>query len=145
MTSRPQLKIDSKVWWRLPQELRFLVAGAYNTVFGFLLFVAMYYAFGTRIGYLGVAALCYSVSLTSAFLVYRRLVFGATTAWQSSFLRFNLSQLAASFSGALGLFVLVHYVHINPVPAQAIVILVSVVVTYALHRYFSFRVRPSRA
>jgi len=143
--SRPQLKIKWEAWWRLPQELRFLLAGGYNTAFGFLLFATMYYAFGARIGYLGVAALSYAVSLTSAFVVYRRLVFGTATAWKSSFLRFNLSQSATSFCGALGLFLLVHFVHINPVLAQAMVILVSVVVTYALHRHFSFHVRPSRA
>jgi putative flippase GtrA len=145
MTSRPKLKIDSKGWWRLPQELRFLLAGAYNTAFGYLVFTVLYYGFGTTIGYLGVAVLCQAVALTSAFIVHRRLVFRSTVAWPASFLRFNLSQLMAILCGMLGLYALVHFAHLNPLLAQAIVILVSVVITYTLHRYFSFRVRPSSA
>jgi putative flippase GtrA len=139
------LRIDSSVWWRLPQELRFLLAGAYNTAFGFLVFTLLYYGLRTRISYLGVAVLCQAVSLTSAFIVYRRLVFRSAVGWLGSFLRFNLSQLVAFLSGMFGLYSLVHFVHLDPLAAQAIVVLASVVIAYTLHRYFSFRVRPSSA
>jgi putative flippase GtrA len=135
--------IDSQVWWRLPQELRFLLVGAYNTAFGFLLFTVLYYGLGARIGYLWIAVLCQVASLTSAFIIYRRLVFRSTVAWQASFVRFNLSQLVALLCGTLGLYALVHFAHQTPVLAQAIVILVSVAITYTLHRHFSFRVRPN--
>lgn len=145
MTSRPRRKIDPRVWWRLPQELRFLLAGAYNTAFGFLLFTVLYCTLGTSIGYLSVAVLCYPIALTSAFIVHRRLVFRSNLGWLSSFVRFNLTQLIAFLWGILGLYALVHFVHLNPVLAQAIVLLVSVVITYTLHRCFSFGVRRNNA
>jgi putative flippase GtrA len=145
MTSRPKLTIDSSAWWRLSLELRFLLAGAYNTAFGYLVFTVLYYGFGTTIGYLGVAVLCHPVALTSAFIVHRRLVFRSTVGWPASFLRFNLSQLVAILCGMLGLYGLVHFAHLSPLLAQAMVLLVSVVITYILHRRFSFRVRPSSA
>src|SRR5882672_1404157 len=137
MTSRPALKTDANVWWRLPQELRFLLAGAYNTAFGYLAFAVLYYGLATRIGYLGVAALAQAVALTSAFIVHRRLVFRSTLGWQASFLRFNLSQLVMILCGMLGLYMLVHFANLNPLLAQAIVILASLVVAYILHRYFT--------
>ena len=145
MTSRPRPKIDTSVWWRLPQELRFLLAGAYNTAFGFLLFAVLYYTLGSSIGYLCVALLCYPIALTSAFIVHRRLVFRSSLGWLSSFVRFNLTQVIAFLWGILGLYTLVHFVHFNPVLAQAVVLLVSVVITYTLHRCFSFRVRRNNA
>lgn len=138
------MRIDLQAWWRLPQELRFLLAGGYNTAFGFLLYASLYYAAGSKIGYLGAAVLCQAISVTSAFVVYRRLVFGSTAAWQSSFLRFNLSQLAMFFCGTLGLYLLVHFAHINPVLAQAVITLAAVAISYVLHQSYSFRVPPER-
>lgn len=141
MISRPKLKIDSKVWWRLPQELRFLLAGAYNTVFGYLTFTLLYFLLHTRIHYLVVALLCQPVSLTSAFIVHRNLVFKSQEQWQRSFIRFNLSQLAAFLFGVVGLYSLVRFGHLAPLVAQALVVTASVLVTYLLHRHFSFRRR----
>jgi putative flippase GtrA len=139
MTSRSTLKIDSRVWWRLPQELRFLLAGAYNTAFGYLTFSLLFILLQTRINYLVIAFVCYPISLTSAFIVHRNLVFRSQERWPRSFIRFNFSQIAAFLFGVAGLYSLVRFGHLAPLVAQALVVIASVLVTYLLHRHFSFR------
>jgi putative flippase GtrA len=140
---RPIVKIDAQVWWRLPQKIRFLVVGGYNTVFGYLVFAALYLALGHRIHYLIVGSLAHLIALVNAFVVHRRLVFGSTGQWYSSFFRFSISQLAAFCVGLCGLYVLVEFVRLRPLWAQALVTSMSVALTYCLHRYFSFRQHPN--
>jgi putative flippase GtrA len=135
------LKIDSTAWWRLPQELRFLLAGAYNTVFGYLTFALLFILLQNRIHYLFIVLLCQPVCLASAFIVHRNLVFKSQERWPRSFIRFNLSQLAAFVFGVAGLYALVRFGHLAPLLAQGLVVVASVLVTYLLHRHFSFRRR----
>jgi len=116
-----------------------MLAGAYNTAFGYLAFTVLFLLLHTRIHYLGIAVLCQAVSLTSAFIVHRRLVFVSREPWQSSFIRFNLSQLAAFLFGTAGLYALVRLGRLSPLFAQALLIVPAVLLTYTLHRCFSFR------
>jgi putative flippase GtrA len=116
-----------------------MLAGAYNTAFGYLAFTVLFLLLHTRIHYLGIAVLCQAVSLTSAFIVHRRLVFLSREPWQSSFVRFNLSQLAAFLFGTAGLYALVRFGRLSPLFAQALLIGPAVLLTYTLHRCFSFR------
>jgi putative flippase GtrA len=127
------------VWWKLPRELRFVLAGAYNTAFGYGLFAALFLLLGTRVHYLAISILCQVVSLTSAFIVYRRWVFKSRERWHLSFIRFTFSQLLAIAFGTLGLYALVRFGHLAPLFAQALVIAAAVFLSYLLHRYFSFR------
>jgi putative flippase GtrA len=137
------LKLESNAWWRLPQQVRFLVGGSYNTAFGYAVFAVLYLWLGRQISYLLIALMSYAVSVTSAFFVYRWLVFPSTGDLGWTFVRFNVSQLVALSLGMSGLYVLVERGHLNPLTAQACVMTMSVVITYSLHRYFSFRKRSS--
>jgi len=128
-------------WWGLPQQVRFLIAGAYNTVFGYLVFAVLYVSLGRRVGYLVVGMLAYLLSLVSAFAVHRYLVFRSTDSLPKTFLRFNLSQIVALGCGLVGLYILVEFAHFRPLLAQALVITMSVIVTYVLHNHYSFRTR----
>jgi putative flippase GtrA len=134
-------RIELQYWWRLPQQLRFLLVGGYNTAFGYLVFSGLYLIFGRWIHYLVIGLLAYIVSLISAFVGYRFLVFQSTAPWRKNFVRFNSAQLIAMGCGMAGLYVLVEFIHLSPISSQGLVILASSVLTYLLHRFFSFRDR----
>jgi putative flippase GtrA len=131
--------VQADLWWRLPLRARFLAAGAFNTAFGYLAFSLLYLALRTRLHYLEIGVMSQAIALTSAFIVYRRLVYRSTDRWQQSFVRFNLSQALTFGLGLAGLYGLVHFGHFSPLVAQAVVIATSVGVSYLLHTHFSFR------
>jgi putative flippase GtrA len=133
------LKIERQAWWRLPQQVRFVVAGGINTAVVYLVFSTLYLLLQRHVHYLAIGCLSQAIALTSAFVVYRRLVFLSQDHWLPTFVRFNLSQFVAFGAGLAGLYVLVRYGHLSPLLAQAIVILLSVMLSYALHHYYSFR------
>jgi putative flippase GtrA len=135
-------KIELQTWWQLPQQFRFLLAGGYNTVFGYLVFSGLYLLTGQWIHYLIVAVLAHGIAVINAFIVHRHLVFRSSDPWLKSFLRFNVSQLAALGFGITSLYALVTFGRFKPLVAQAIVASASVLVTYLLHSRFSFRSAP---
>jgi putative flippase GtrA len=132
------VKIDLQAWWRLPQKVRFLAAGAYNTAFGYLAFAALYLLSGRSVHYLAIGFMAHVIGAISAFLVYRHLVFGAVDSWGASFIRFNLSQLFTLGFGIALLFVLVEFARFNPLFAQLGVLLTTVTLSWLLHRHYSF-------
>jgi putative flippase GtrA len=134
-------KSEWHVWWRLPQKLRFLAAGAFNTAVGYALFSTLFLLFGQRIHYLLIGLAAHAIAVVIAFIVYRSLVFRATESWELPFIRFNLSHLTGLAFGMTALYALVEYAGWHPLYAQAVVTLLSVVLNYLLHRYFSFRER----
>lgn len=133
------MRIDLRQWWRLPLKLRFLLAGAFNTAFGYGVFAVLYLAFGHAVNYLLIGLLSHSIAACVAFLVHRRLVFQSREPWGRSFLRFNLSQLAALGFSLCALYSLVEFAGLNPLAAQPIVVVSTVLLSYVLHRHFSFR------
>ena len=96
---------------------------------------------GSKIHYLVIAILTNVIAVISAFLVHRNLVFRSTEHWQSSFFRFYQSQLVALGFGILGLYGLVEFAHLNAMAAQALIMIASLLLTYLLHRHYSFRKR----
>ncbi len=133
-----RLIIEMDIWWRLPQKIRFLIVGGYNTVFGYAAFAVCFLIVGKRIHYLLVGLLAHLLSVTNAFLVHRSFVFRASGPWQASFVRFNLSQLIGVGFGMGGLYTLVEFGHLNPLIAQAFMIALGTVLAYSLHRTYSF-------
>lgn len=125
-------------WWHLPQKLRFLVAGAYNTVFAYASFATLIFLFGGSVHYLVIGVVNHVICVSNAFLVHRFLVFRSHEPWMPSFVRFNVSQLVTLAFGLAMLYSLVEYGKLRPLAAQAMSIGATVVLNYMLHRHFSF-------
>lgn len=132
------LKNKWRTWWLIRQEWRFLLVGAFNTLLGYSIFSGLFLLFGRRVHYLVIGLVSHVIAASIAFTAHRFLVFRSTDRWQGSFIRFNLSQLVALGFGISGLYALVEFVHLNPLVAQAVITAITVVLSYALHRFFTF-------
>lgn len=124
------------------EKLRFLIVGAYNTAFGYATFVVLYFLLRDHWHYLAIALLSHVIAVTNAFIMHRKIVFRAQDALWSSFLRFNLSTVAAMLFSMAGMALLVEVFSIGPLFAQALMICATVVVTYFLHRHYTFPALP---
>lgn len=133
------MQLSWESWWRLPLKLRFVLAGGYNTAFGYLLFSAMFLLAARWVHYLVIALAAHALSVVNAFVVHRKLVFRATDDWRPAFFRFNVSQVVSLTFGMAALYSLVEFGHCNPLAAQFAVTIASVALNYLLHRHFSFR------
>lgn len=120
------------------QRIRFLIIGAWNTAFGYGMFVAVYALLCGHIHYLAIAILAHFCAASVAFTVHKRLVFRTLHNWLPEFLRYNIS-LFVGLAASLGsLFLLVSVLGAHPIIAQTMVTVLVVVLNYILHSRFSF-------
>lgn len=126
--------------WVHHDTLRFLVVGAWNTVFGYLAFAGLYLVLDRR--YMIAAVAGQALSVTQAFLSHRYLTFQSRGRMFPEFLRFNLAYLGSLALGLVGLPLLVEIFRVPPLLAQAGLILVTTLGSFLLHRGFTFRYRP---
>ena len=124
--------------WHRHEKLRFLVVGGWNTVFGYVTFLILYAGLQKRVHYLVIAVMAHLIAVVNAFVCHRLLVFRRGGPWRSEFLRFNLSQLAVLGCGLLGLWLLVSLCRLEPLVAQLLMTIVTIVFGYVAHRHFTF-------
>lgn len=134
------MKFGSIVIWE-NQRVRFLVVGAYNTLFGYAVFALLYTWLHQSVHYLVIAVIAHVVAVVNAFLAHRWLVFRARGNLLADFVRFNITTLGATAIGLAGLAVLVDLGGLHPLLAQGIVMAVTVVLTYIGHQRFTFKRR----
>lgn len=118
---------------------RFIVVGLWNTAFGYLAFLAFFFAFSDYLHYLVVAVISHATAVTQAFILHRHFVFQSRDSWKSQFVRYNIGVTGIFLLGLVGLSILVGQLRFSPPVAQAAVTAVSIVVSFLVHRDYSFR------
>lgn len=124
------------------EQVRFLAVGAYNTLFGYAAFAVFYLWLHETMHYLVIAVIAHVIAVVNAFFAHRILVFRVRGHLLADFVRFNITTLASTAIGLAGLAVLVDLGGIHPLIAQAIVLAVTVVLTYVVHKLYTFARRP---
>jgi len=118
---------------------RYLLAGGYNTIFGFLAFSGLYLLFAESLHYLLIATFSHVLAVTNAFLVYRYLVFKSTGNIWHEYLKVYVVYGVSFGLSLILLAMLVEILHLHPIMAQFFVILFTVIISYVGHSRFTFR------
>lgn len=124
--------------WYGNQKLRFLIVGGWNTAFGYLVFVALYWLLLAWLHYLVIAAAAHFIAVTQSFVSQRCVVFRASGLWLRQYWRFHVASLVALGINLAALGLLVEILRAHVLVAQAVATAVSVVTAYLLHRHYSF-------
>ena len=122
-------------------ETRFMLAGAWNTAFGYLAFLAFYALLKDTAGAATILSAAYAVSVVQAFAVQRYLVFAATGPLFRQFLRFLAANTAIFVANLVFLPLAVRASDLSPPLLQAGFVLVSTILGYLLHKHYSFAAR----
>lgn len=131
---------------RLSQQLRFLVVGGANTVFGYLVFGLLVMAVKSDLTVVLMAYLAHVLVSPLAFFLYRTLVFPSARGVVSSFLRFQAGYaLPLLLNGPL-LYFGITVLKGEPLVVQALLTVLLAMMTFVANRYFAFSSprRPSR-
>lgn len=126
-----------KVW--LNEKIRYLIIGAFNTFFGYSVFAVLWMLWGRSLHYIVILSLSHVLSVTCAFFGYRIFVFRKKGGGWGDFFRFNMVYIGAFAFNIVVLPILIEGIHLHPLVAQALVVGLTVVASYILHRRFSFK------
>ena len=123
------------------ERVRFVLVGGVNTVLGYGLFALFWLTLGERIGYLGSLYASYAVAIVAAFVLHRRFTFRVhgTGRVAVDFVRFAGVHVVSLVINTVALPLLVEAGGLYPLVAQAIVVVVTTLVSYFGHKLFSFR------
>ena len=122
------------------QRIRFLAVGGFNTVLGYVLFVALDNLVFEHIpfGYLLSLIVSYAITIGLAFILYRRFVFKVRGRVFGDLIRFIGVYAIAIGINVLALPLLVEVVRLPPFLAQAIIIVITTLVSFFGHKKVSF-------
>ena len=122
-----------------PQKIRYLIAGGWNTVFGYFCGIALYYGLDGKDNLIFVGITANILSITMAFLTYKLYVFHTKGNWLIEYFR---TYLVYGLSGIVSLGILWVLVTGLQLPfwlSQGVVIILTIFASYILHGRFTFK------
>lgn len=133
-----------KIYKRHEEKLKFLTIGGWNTLFGYLIFIAFYYFLNKIIHYLILLVVSYIVSITNAYLSYKFFVFKTKGNYIREYLRFYLVYGVAFLVNIALMPIFVEFIGVNPIIAQGIILFFTVSIGYIGHKNYSFNVSAAK-
>ena len=128
------LRIEDAWFYYLPQKLRYLLVGGFNTVFAYVFFLGLLLIFP----YNAALVIQYFCTVNVSIFTMRHYVFQSTGDFKKEFLKAWTVYIGIYFFNAAALNFLVRVCLLSPPAAQAIYLTVSTVLTFLLHKYYSF-------
>lgn len=120
------------------RKIRYLIAGGWNTLFGYVAGVVLYYLMRDRFHLVVIAALGNVIAITMAFATYKVFVFRTRGNWLSEYLRSHVVYGGTAVFGIALLWALVDGAGLHFWIAQAVVIAITVIASYIGHARFTF-------
>lgn len=129
-------KIEN-IWFKINQKVRFLLVGGFNTVLAYGVFAALYQFIGLNYNVSLITQ--YFITVNVSFLTMRYYVFRSHGNLKNEYVKAVSVYVGMYFFNAFALNFFVVILALNPLLGQALYLIVSTVLTFLLHKYFSFR------
>jgi putative flippase GtrA len=128
---------------RIPQPVRFLLAGGFNTAWGYGSFALLYFLLSPCLHYFVILTLANIINITVSFGTYKFFVFRTRGGYLREYFRFYAVNAVPIIMGYVLFPLLKDALRLNPYLAQAIILVITVIVSYFGHKHISFaRPRP---
>jgi len=121
------------------QEVRYVLAGGWNTAFGYGVYAGAYWLLRPRVHYMVIAVASNILAITMAYATHKLFVFRTRGNVVREYLRFYGVYGLTAVLGLVALPFCVEVLGISPYVAPLLFLVVSVVVSYLGHKHFSFR------
>jgi putative flippase GtrA len=128
-----------------PPMSRYVVAGVWNTVFGYGVFVLLFACFSPRVHYLLIAVVSSVLAISNAYVTHKIFVFQTKGNYLREYVKYYVIYGTTALGGLTLLAVLASGLGMNVYLAQACVLCVQTVMSFAGHRRFSFAPGPVTA
>jgi putative flippase GtrA len=121
------------------KKLRYLLVGGFNTAFGYLASVVIYYTMQSYLHIILIGVIANIVCITLSFIMYKLFVFNSRNSWLREYLRCYVVSGGSALIGIFGLWLLVNVLDIQFWIAQGVLMVISMVISYVAHDRFTFK------
>ncbi|MCL2567049.1 MAG: GtrA family protein [Alphaproteobacteria bacterium] len=129
------------IWFSLPQFIRFILVGGYNTVFGYVVFAALYYYWGENIHYAIILFFAYLIGILNNFILFKIFVFKTKGNWLKEGISTYISYAFIYPINAILLFITIDMYKLSAYMGQGISIVITTTITYLVLKFFAFKKR----
>ncbi len=138
------------IWFKLPEKLRFLLVGGFNTVLAYSLLFALDWLFG-RVNEKYALGLAPTVVANVALIIQYIITINVSVATMRYYVFRSHGDWRKEFAKAWSVYVFLYLINapimtllmvifgLETWAAQGIYLIFSTIVTFILHKYFSFR------
>lgn len=139
VSSRSRLRRDRAGRLISSTQVRYLVVGAWNTLFGLVLFIVLLALLDDDLGYGVILLICQVIAVLQAHSAQRRLVWRSTRSFWPELARFSAVYVVSYVVNLALLTICVEIVGWPVLESQVGLTFVIVAGTYTLNRYWTFR------
>ena len=132
-----------KKYGQYGQQVRYLLVGGWNTLFGYGAYALLYWLLHKHMSYVVILIPSNVIAITQNYFGYKFIVFRTQGGYVREYLRTYLVYGTAFLINLGALPLLVRAGGLPPLGAQAIITAVTVVLSYLLYKYYAFRPRPA--
>ena len=124
---------------RIPKKIRYLLAGGWNTAFGYSISTGFYYLFSKQVHIIVLLIVANILAISMAFLTYKLFVFKTRGNWWREYIRSYLVYGTTASIGIVMLWLMGDFAAIPFWIAQGGVIMITVIFSYIGHSRFTFK------
>lgn len=127
-------KIENLWFLLVPEKLRFLLVGGFNTLSSYLLFAM----FVSVLSYAAALVITYVLAINLSILTMRHYVFRAKTNFLKQYYKSGTTYILMLVFNYLFLWICIDILSIHPLISQALFTLISTILLYYIHKNFNF-------
>ena len=121
------------------KRVRYLLAGGWNTLFGYCVGVLFYYLLHNYLHTLVIIVLANILNISMSFLTYKIFVFKNRGNLLSEYVRCYVVYGNIAIVGMLLIWLMVDFFMVPFWIAQALILLITVIISYVAHARFTFK------
>ena len=123
------------------KESRFLLAGIWNTLFGYFASLFVYDCLHIFVHILLIGLIIVILNISMSFLTFKFFVFKTQNHWLKEYLRFYITYSVSISVSLLLLWVTVDFLNVKFWISQALAMIVSAILSYIGHDRFTFKIK----
>lgn len=121
------------------ERVRYILVGAINTLFGFLLFTGLYYLLIETLNYIGIFVLTQVIAITFSHFMQRNFVWRTKNRYSKELVKFASTYVTLSAVNIVLLAFAVEYVKLPTLSSQYAIGFLLIIVTFFFQKYWIFK------
>lgn len=128
-----------KLFFKLPQQIRYILVGGWNTLFSLSLFIGVYTLLQNFLHYMIVAIICHVFSVMQSFVTFKIFVFRTHKNWLKEYIKINITYVGALLCNLALLYVFCTIYNLDPRVASVVNAAIIAFLSYFMHKFFTFK------
>ncbi len=129
----------------LPEKLKFIIVGAFNSAFYFSVFSMLYLLMSNFAHYILILIIAHIIGVTNSFHTVKKFVFNHGSSNKSKeFIHYNIMYFFLLLINSILMTVLIEYFKLHAIVAQAGIIMTLPVLSYYWQKFYLFNKSKSK-